>query len=435
MKQEELKKIIQGEANQCVKCGLCLPHCPTYLHTLNEGHSPRGRIALLNGLAKNTLELTASTQNYLDHCLTCRACEAVCPSKVAYGQLIDQGRSLISTDKNRKKANLLIKSLFFTLAHKKLLFFAQRFIRAYQKSKLDIILKKTHFLEYVGLKRAADYLPPLLPLEQFKNYYPPKGQLRENLALFTGCITHILDQKTLQDTIYVLNHLGFGVWVPASQGCCGALHLHAGRTSDAWKLAKANLDAFRDLNIKQVISTATGCTAVLQEYALKFQDNPLYQQQLTTLSKKIIDVNAFLFSSERIKEISFSPMQKNIALHAPCSYRNVLKQENTAFALLSKIPNLTIYPLKKGVTCCGAAGLYMLEHPSTADALVADLVDEIIELNPDYVVTTNIGCALHLTKSLKNKGFTGEVIHPMRLIAESIKTLDCRGLQKTQTSQ
>ncbi|MFY9974189.1 MAG: 4Fe-4S dicluster domain-containing protein, partial [Chromatiaceae bacterium] len=80
-------------ADQCVKCGLCLPHCPTYSQLANEGDSPRGRIALIQGWASGQLPLTASLAAHLDRCLTCRACEGACPSLVAFGRLMDGSKA------------------------------------------------------------------------------------------------------------------------------------------------------------------------------------------------------------------------------------------------------------------------------------------------------------------------------------------------------
>jgi len=80
------------KTDRCVMCGLCLPHCPTYVKTRNEGESPRGRIALMQGLFSGRLELTEHLEAHLDHCLACRTCEAVCPSGVPYGELIDAAR-------------------------------------------------------------------------------------------------------------------------------------------------------------------------------------------------------------------------------------------------------------------------------------------------------------------------------------------------------
>ena len=84
-----------ADADQCVKCGMCLPHCPTYLQTRNEADSPRGRIMLMQGLATGLIPLTSRLEQHLDGCLSCRACEPVCPARVPYGRLIDAGRNML----------------------------------------------------------------------------------------------------------------------------------------------------------------------------------------------------------------------------------------------------------------------------------------------------------------------------------------------------
>src|SRR6056297_3173018 len=88
---------ILGDAERCVKCALCLPHCPTYGLTREEGDSPRGRIALIQAIAERSLEPGAGARNHLEGCLTCRACEAVCPAGVPYGRLIDDARAALPT--------------------------------------------------------------------------------------------------------------------------------------------------------------------------------------------------------------------------------------------------------------------------------------------------------------------------------------------------
>src|SRR3569623_2243360 len=85
---------IAALADQCVQCGLCLPHCPTYRVSGNEAEAPRGRIALARALASGSLVDTDSASRHLDHCLSCMSCETVCPSQVQYGALQQEVREL-----------------------------------------------------------------------------------------------------------------------------------------------------------------------------------------------------------------------------------------------------------------------------------------------------------------------------------------------------
>ena len=83
---------ILAEADRCVKCGLCLPHCPTYRITRDEGDSPRGRVSLMQALVSKAVD-SQNLHRHLDRCLGCLACETACPSGVRYGALIDAVRA------------------------------------------------------------------------------------------------------------------------------------------------------------------------------------------------------------------------------------------------------------------------------------------------------------------------------------------------------
>ena len=78
---------------QCIRCGMCLEACPTYQLTGLETESPRGRIHLMQAIFEGRIEPVPETTVHLDRCLACRACEAVCPSGVQYGRLIETTRA------------------------------------------------------------------------------------------------------------------------------------------------------------------------------------------------------------------------------------------------------------------------------------------------------------------------------------------------------
>src|SRR5215813_10125200 len=76
---------------KCVHCGFCNATCPTYQLLGDELDGPRGRIYLMKQVLEGA-EVTRATQQHLDRCLTCRACETTCPSGVEYGRLAEIGR-------------------------------------------------------------------------------------------------------------------------------------------------------------------------------------------------------------------------------------------------------------------------------------------------------------------------------------------------------
>src|SRR4051812_50036646 len=79
--------------DRCISCGFCLPACPTYALTKDEGSSPRGRITLMRALETGKLDADDDRlQTESSFCLGCRACEPVCPAGVQYGHLLETWR-------------------------------------------------------------------------------------------------------------------------------------------------------------------------------------------------------------------------------------------------------------------------------------------------------------------------------------------------------
>ena len=377
------------EADRCVTCGLCLPHCPTYHKTGSEADSPRGRIQLMRAVAADVLPNNERFKQHIDLCLSCRSCESACPNNVSYGALIDTARTLFSPK----------KTVFSTVTkpfirHRKLAKPLLWAIWLAQKSKLDGVFKQ--------ISPAAQLLPALNKPVTWKEIYSATSRKKGDVSLFLGCATSALDSNTLKASIYVLNQLGYDVHVPSSQTCCGGIARQNGDTKESNALIAQNQHSFA-LNMP-ILTTASGCGAGLQDY-------------LST--HKIVDISAFLVTCDW-SSVNIKPMHERIYVQDPCSLKNVQKSHLTVYELLKKIPDAEVTALAGNAQCCGGAGAYMLTQSEMATRLLADKLTAIQSANVATLATANIGCSLHIANGLRAQNFTVKVVHPVAIMAQQM---------------
>ncbi|HNO75885.1 MAG TPA: (Fe-S)-binding protein [Nitrosomonas mobilis] len=428
--QNTIQTALLAEANQCVACGLCLPHCPTYRLTMSEADSPRGRIALMSGVAMNRIPMNDRFIQHMDRCLTCRACESVCPSQVAYGQLIDTARVMIRRKKiyqgddvtetlaATQRAPDKTKDRLRTFLEQQLIAKPSRFdvlrpwVRLLVKSGVLAGLLRLKFFKRNALLQSQWFLTVRnLPGYRWQQCYPAKGMFRGEVGLFLGCVARISDSETLLSSIRLLTQLGYTVHVPKTQTCCGALHQHSGRVEEAVNFAECNQQAFSSLNIQAIISTASGCGAQLLGHA--------EQGRVDGSPVPVLDISQFL-ARQNWSEIKFNSLRKKVLVHEPCTLRNVLHAADLNYSLLALIPELEVRPLEGNDQCCGAAGTYFLDQPKFAEALLDSKVTALKAAEANYLVTANIGCALHIGNGLLKKGINMEVLHPVTLLARQM---------------
>lgn len=387
----ERRQAIIEDADRCVKCAVCLPHCPTYRVSGNEAESPRGRIALMRALADGSQEPGPGMVRHLDQCLSCRSCEPVCPANVPYGRLLDNARAEQAL---RRPPSLVKRAGLALLPRRRLLrglWRLARVGRALGASRLAPPLKR---------------LPGHIRPASWRTEYPPARTGGSRVGLFVGCVAETLDAETRQAAIRVLNACGHQVVMPAGQTCCGALHQHSGMAGSASELARRNREAFQSASVDVIVSTATGCGAHLGER--------VFQQAHH-------DICEWLAADERLPGLVLEPLPATVVVQVPCTQRNVLHAPAVTHDLVSRIPGIRVRHMPVDPKCCGAAGSYMLEHPGIADSLGRTQAEAITSLAPDYVVTANVGCALHLADHLRRLGGEAEVLHPVTLLARQLR--------------
>jgi len=343
---------------------------------------------------------------HLDRCLQCQACEAMCPSKVPFGFLMDNARSRLEPHRQRSWGERLLRRTGLRLiASPHWSGALSFFVTAYRRTGLHWLAARLP-----GIPLALRHLDQLLP--------DPPAPVRNTTAssdtrpgttvhLFKGCMGNALDPVTLQATRQVLERLGYHVDTTTHQTCCGALHQHNGEPAAAARLATANVTHFAG-DMAPVLATASACSAHLQQY------DALYPQA-ETFSTRVEDIVHFLVGHD-FSGLEFRPWPETVAVHIPCSHRNALKQERDIINVLKRIPEIDLLPLDTGAGCCGAAGSYMLSQPELSKQLREQTVDRIAASGARLMVTSNIGCSLHLQAGLKARGLAVQVLHPVALL-------------------
>ena len=333
-------------ARQCVKCGLCLPHCPTYALAGMEAESPRGRIALMADLAENPGQ--TGDFKHLNACLGCRRCETACPADVSYERLLVETRAIHPPALERRQ-----KAALWLMAHKSLL-----------NGVLDLYRRV-----FPLLPSSWRLLPRPAPA------CTPAAAAGSQNAIFIGCVADRYEQNARMAFLQLLQTAGDDAALPDAQGCCGQAARHAGQAGRAASLAAANQSAFS--GYAQVLVLASGCRSALQD----------------SVGVPVMDAMAYL--AERAEKLQFRSAQgRHVALHIPCTAAFHDSAEVTRL-LLSRIPDLQVSVLPDA-GCCGGAGLHQFGSPERAAALRAPVLAAIPE-TAELLLSANIGCRLHLS--------------------------------------
>jgi glycolate oxidase iron-sulfur subunit len=372
---EEIDSILR----KCVHCGFCNATCPTYQLLGDELDGPRGRIYQMKQFLEGE-PANAEMLMHLDRCLTCRACETTCPSGVKYGHLLEFGKRAIEEELPRAGWDRWRRRAIVRFVNSGWLF--------------------------ASALRLGQFFKPLLPgalgravPARQKPVPRTRGSHERKLLMLSGCVQPTLAPNTNRLAANLLDRLGIETVEVPGRLCCGAAAMHTSEVEFAMEQIRRLIDAWWphiEAGAEAVVVTATGCGTSVADYGRLLASDPAYADKAARVSALYRDLVEIVEAEIE----SLPPAEETgtrVAVHTPCSMQHGLGLVGRVERLLEK-RGYEVCAVEDGHLCCGSAGTYSMLQGALSARLRANKIRALSVDHPDFIVTANIGCQVHLSE-------------------------------------
>ena len=388
---------------KCVHCGFCTATCPTYQLLGDELDGPRGRIYLMKQVLEGA-PVTRKTQEHLDRCLTCRNCESTCPSGVQYGSLVEIGRKIVDERVERPTGEKAVRWLL--------------------KEGLTSPL-------FAPAMKMGQLVRPLLP-GSLKNKVPapagshaqvwPTREHARKVLMLAGCVQPAMMPNINSATARVLDAAGIQTVVADKAGCCGAIRSHLGDQEGGLADMRRNIDAWWPLisngQVEAIVMNASGCGVTVKEYGHALAHDSAYAGRAQRVSALTRDLSELLPDMVPMLKDKLGTVQKRqLAFHPPCTLQHGQQLRGGVEKHLNALGFQVSIATNESHLCCGSAGTYSVLQPKIAYELRDRKLGNLAQLEPETIVSANIGCIQHL-----QTGTTPPVKHWVEVLDDALRT-------------
>ncbi|WP_457746515.1 (Fe-S)-binding protein [Sulfurimonas sp.] len=412
-------------ADDCVKCGKCIPVCTIHNVNADEVTSPRGFIDLLGAYKRGNLELDETAKNIFESCFLCTNCVDVCPKSLPTDMIIEQVRSDIA-----KKYGIAWykKAFFLLLRHRWLNDLAFKLGWVFQtcgfKIKADIDSMHSRF-NIPMLK--ADRLLPSLTKTSFLNSHPENidNGGKRKVAIFIGCLGNYNFKNIGDSLLEILEHLEIDAFLAKSQKCCSAPAYFTGDFDTVDYNAKFNIEYFEQFadDVEAILVPEATCSAMLKiDYEHYFHNQPDWRARAKVVMDKVYMATEWLQHHTELESILAKKKQtpKIVTYHDPCHARKMQGIHEEPRNLIRQ--NYKIVEMSDPNQCCGFGGVTMQsEKYHFAKAAGIPKAAMIKETKAEIVSAECSACRMQINASMNYANVETVFKNPIELIADALK--------------
>ena len=412
-------------ADDCVKCGKCIPVCTIHNVNADEVTSPRGFIDLLGAYKRGNLELDKTAKDIFESCFLCTNCVDVCPKALPTDMIIEQVRSDIA-----KKFGIAWykRAFFLLLRHRWLNDLAFKLGWVFQtcgfKIKADMDSMNSRF-SIPMLK--ADRLLPSLRKTSFLNSHPEKinNGGKRKVAIFIGCLANYNYVDIGNSLLEILKALEIDAFLAKDQKCCSAPAYFTGDFDTVDNNAKFNIEYFEKFGdeIEAIIVPEATCSAMLKiDYEHYFHDQPEWKARAKAVMSKVYMATEWLQHHTELEALLRTKKRntKIVTYHDPCHAKKMQGIHQEPRNLVRQ--NYKIVEMSDPNVCCGFGGITMQsEKYHFAKAAGIPKAAMIKNSGADIVSAECSACRMQINASMGYAGVETVFKNPIELIAEALR--------------
>ena len=409
----------EEQYHSCIKCGLCVPNCPTYQSTFKETESPRGRVMLARKVLEGKLEPSVNFHDQMNRCMDCLSCNSICPVGIKPADLALDMRYAAEQIHPTGWKNLLFKH---TLRYPRRLELASLPMRLYQNLGVRWLLHRLGLISILPAHfRDLENQLPRIPVRPLRVRIPEVttavGIKKHTVAFFLGCGQSLIHAASSQATLRILAHNGCEIVTPRKTKCCGMPARGYGRMDEVLDMARHNIDLYETCDVDFIITDCATCGSMLKEYEHFFKDDPEWAERAERFSKKVRDVSEFL--ADNGVEKPKGRINATVTYHDPCHMVRAQNIRNQPRDLLRMIDGINFIEMSGADQCCGSAGSQLVTHYQSSSAILDRKIANLADTGAEIVASGCPACRMQLTTGIARAGLNVKVVHPVELLAQA----------------
>ncbi|MDR3361344.1 MAG: (Fe-S)-binding protein [Desulfovibrio sp.] len=409
----------------CMKCGLCQAVCPMFGASGMEADVARGKLALIDNLAHETIRDPQAVLDKLGRCLLCGSCQAACPPGVKIIDVFMEAREVVTAFLGLHPVK---KMIFRTLLARPELFnFAMRVGAPMQ----SLLFRKTGQAQGTVCAPMLNFMlgdRHMRPLAK-KSLHAAHGAINEprratgiKVAFFPGCLGDKMYTDMAEACLKVLRHHNVPVFMPDKLACCGIPALSSGDADGMIKELKVNLKALEKGDFDYIVTPCASCTATIKEFWPRYADRLTVKEKnlVLDLSAKAMDINDFLVKKLEVRSAG-NTSGTIVTYHDSCHLKKSLGIAAEPRAVATANPGYTLKEMAEADRCCGCGGSFNLFHYDFSRKIGQRKRNNVVATGAQVVAAGCPACMMQLEDVLSQNNDPVKVKHTVELYAENLR--------------
>jgi L-lactate dehydrogenase complex protein LldE len=239
----------------------------------------------------------------------------------------------------------------------------------------------------------------------------------KKVQLMATCLCDAFFDDVAIATVQVLEYLQCEVIFPEGQTCCGQPAFNSGDWASSRRVVRHGLKVFA--GEEPVIVPSGSCAAMVFHGApLEFEEEKDLGE-VQRMAARTWEISDFIVNGLKMESWP-GKFPGRIAFHRSCHTRGT-ESGPAAMKLLGSIDGVELLPFGEAEQCCGFGGTFSVTFPRISGAMGQLKIDHILKTDPQYLVSGDMGCLMHLGGIAEKSGRAIPIRHVTQVLRDALR--------------